>query len=71
MLKIYDEIQDMGEYATNNQGIKLFRDEHKLVHPVTKKAPKIIKEVFDKTAIAMGEEQPHIPHNNPAELVAR
>ena len=47
MLKLYDEIQDMGEYATNNQAIKLFRYEFKLVHPVTKKAPKVIKDVFD------------------------
>ena len=47
MLKLYDEIQDMGEYTTNNQAIKLFREKFKLVNPVTKKAPKVIKDVFD------------------------
>ena len=46
ILKLYDEIQDIGEYATNNEAIKLFCDEFKLVHPVTKKAPKVIKNVF-------------------------
>ena len=47
MVNLYDEIQGMGEYATNQQAIKLFRDEFKIVHPITKAPPKLIQDVFD------------------------
>ena len=47
MVNLYDEIHDMGEYATNQQAIKLFRDEFKIANPITEARPKLIKDVFD------------------------
>ena len=47
MVNLYDEIQGMGEYATNQQAIRLFADEFKIVHPITKAPPKLIQDVFD------------------------
>ena len=47
MMNLYDEIHYMGEYATNQQAITLFRDEFNIVHPITKSRPKLIRDVFD------------------------
>ena len=47
MVNLYDEIHNMGEYATNQQAIKLFRDEFKIAHPITEALPKLIQDVFD------------------------
>ena len=47
MMNLYDEIHDMGEYATNQQAITLFCDEFSIVHPTTKALPTLIRDVFD------------------------
>ena len=47
MIKLYDEIKELGEYATYQQAIKIFRDEYQFVHPISKAEPKVIQDVFD------------------------
>ena len=47
MMNLYDEIQEMGQYATNQQALTLFRDEFNIVHPTTKARPTLIRDVFD------------------------
>ena len=47
MIKLYDEIKELGEYATYQRAIKIFRDEYQFVHPISKAEPKVIQDVFD------------------------
>ena len=47
MIKLYDKIEELGEYATHQQALKIFRDYYSFVNKITNATPKVFQDVFD------------------------